>query len=597
MMVKIDSNLNRREFMAKALVVGGVLTMQFNLPACATTGSQDSLADGVAPNAWIRVSKKDGVIFILDRVEMGQGVISTFPFLIAEELHVLPENIKIEFAPADDAYINKDYRLQITGGSNSLKSSFLPLREAASSTRLLLEAAAARHWNIKAEEVETKAGVIHNRKTSDSKPLPFFADLAKGMSVPKPRLTPPDKFVYIGRSQSRPDNDAKVHGKAEFGIDVKIEGMRTAILIRPPYFGGRVESFDATKVLSSDVEKAVATPHGLALVGRSYWSLREASKSIVIRWSQSEHSKFSSEEFKKQLHKSLENDDGKTFGSKGSVEKNFAKARKKVDLTFEMPYLAHATMEPQNCTVHLTKDSCHIWAPTQSPELAKRAGMRISGLKPENVFVHTTFLGGGFGRRLTQDYVEEALEIAKATDLPIKLIWSREDDMGHDFYRPLTVHRVQASLDDRNEIGSWHHKTAGQSILAQMVTDWLPAMSPNCLSERFTAGISKAAGNLIDSISYDQMMIEGASPIEYRTSAEKLVFQAFKAPVLVGSWRSVGHSYTAFVVESVIDQLAHEAGEDPVAFRKRLLSEQKRHLGVLTLAAEKSSWGNKVAPI
>src|SRR2546426_281342 len=483
--------MERREFLQTASVVGAGLVIGFYLPP--GRGRVPAATGPFAPNAWLRIGTDESVLVMVDRSEMGQGVATSLPMLVAEELEADWSKIKIEFAPADKAYTNPMFGMQGTGGSTSVRAAFTPLRKAGAAARELLVAAAAQTWSVDKAECRAERGaVIH---TPSKRRLTYGKLAAKAAALPAPAEVPlkdPKDWKILGTRVRRLDTPPKVDGSAQFGIDVRIPGMLVAVIARCPVFGGKVARFDATK----------------------------------------------------------------------------ARAGSKLDAVYEAPFLAHATMEPMNCTAHVRPDGggVDIWAPTQFQTGCQQLGAGIGGVAPEKVQVHTTYLGGGFGRRFELDFIQEALEASKAAGAPVKVIWSREDDIRQAQYRPACYHRFRAGLDATGQPVAWSHRIVAPSIFARV----FPQTIKNGL---------------------DGEAVEGGVGMPYTIPNVHVDYLLTDTGIPVGFWRSVNNSYNAFAVECFIDEVAHAAKRDPYEYRRDLLTKAPRHLGVLNLAASKAGWG------
>lgn len=567
------SGLSRRTFLATSAVAGGGLLIGLSLP----TGLRRVLAQEppaaapkIVPNAFIRIAPDDTVTILLKHSEMGQGVSTSLPMVVAEELECDWRHVRFEHAPADLAYAHTVFRIQMTGGSTSTWESFDQLRTAGAAAREMLIAAAAAKWGVPAGECRAENGfVIHGDRKARFGEL--AADAEK-LPVPQtPKLKDPKDWKIIGRATHRLDSPAKITGQAEFGIDVRRPGMLTALVARSPWFGGKVRSFRADKAKAvPGVVNVIEIPSGVAVLAESFWAARQGRDALQIDWepgSMAGHSTAAQlEDYRKKVRTK-----GATAAEKGNVEAAMAKAAKQVEAEYEVPYLAHAMMEPLNCTVEITPGSCEIWTGTQFQTGDQEAAAKIAGVKPEQVKLNTMFLGGGFGRRANpnSDFVSEAVHLAKAAGKPVKVVWTREDDMHGGYYRPLWVSRLRAGLDGAGKPIAWAHTIVGQSIL----------------------GGTPFASMVKDGI--DETSVEGAADAPYLESIpdHRVDLHSPELPIPVLWWRSVGHSHTAFVVESFVDELAHATGKDPVAFRRELLPEGSRRRRALDASAEAFGWG------
>lgn len=561
-------NLSRRGFLKNGILVGGGLILGLYPPLRSAGGTSNPQGETFMPNAFIRIGTNDIVTIIVNKSEMGQGVYTALPMLLAEELEVDWTKVRIEPAPVDPVYNHTEWEVQGTGGSTSVLSEWERLRKAGATARVMLLKAAADLWKVDPVSCRAEKGfVIHNatkRRLSYGKLVGKAAQMEPPKDVP---LKEPKDFKIIGKSRRRLDTPEKTDGKAIFGIDVRIPGMLTSVVARPPVFGGKVKSFNSDKAKAvPGVKEVVEIDSGVAVVADGFWSAHKGREALEIVWDEGPLAKLSTEGMREEYGK-LAKTPGTVARKKGSAQERFLKSAKQIQAEYEVPYLAHACMEPLNCLVDLRDDHCEIWTGTQSQTLDRDSAARVAGLKPEQVQIHTTFLGGGFGRRGNpySDFVTEAVRVAKAVKKPVKVIWIREDDMRGGYYRPMWHDRIAAGLDEKGNLIAWKHTIVGQSILGGTPFD--------------------PKGDV------DPASVEGAKEIPYEIPNILVDLHTPKIGVPVLWWRSVGHSHTAFVVESFMDEVAHAAGKDPYELRRKLLSKHPRHLGVLKLAAEKAGWG------
>ncbi len=566
-------NLSRRNFLKTGALMGGGLVLGVYLPSCKSSKEPPAKPGTTfVPNAFLRIGHDNTVTIVVHKSEMGQGVYTSLPMLVAEELEADWTTIRVDSAPVAPAYNHTLYGpIMVTGGSTSVRSEWERLRKAGAAARMMLIAAAAATW--KANPVECRAvkgAVVH----SNGKTLTYgqLTDKAVEMAVPEEvKLKDPAKFAVIGRSVPRLDTPDKTHGKALFGMDIRIPGMLTAVIARSPVFGGKVKSFHAGKAEAvPGVQQVVQIDAGVAVVADRFWQAERGREALEIEWDDGPLAGLDStsqlEEFT-----GLAQTPGLVAQKKGDPEQALAKTHKVIRADFDVPYLAHAPMEPLNCTVDLQSDGCEIWTGSQFQTVDRDAAARTAGLQPEQVKMHTPYLGGGFGRRAnpSSDFVIEAVQVAKAVKKPVKVVWTREDDIKGGWYRPMWVDRISAGLDEEGNITSWKHTIVGQSIIA---------------------GTAFEEAMVKDGI--DETSVEGAKDIPYDIPNILVDLHTPSLEVPVIWWRSVGHSHTAFVVETFIDELAHETGQDPFEFRVKLLQKHPRHQGVLNLAAQKSDWGS-----
>jgi isoquinoline 1-oxidoreductase beta subunit len=562
-------NVSRRSFLKTGALMGGGLMLGFSLPLRnslrAASGQSTS---SFAPNAFIRIGADDGVTIIVNKSEMGQGVYTSLPMLIAEELEVDWSKIRVEPAPVDPAYNHTEWGIQGTGGSTSVWSEWERLRKAGATARTMLVKAAADIWKVDPASCQAEKGfVIHSptrRKISYGRLVEKASQMEPPPNVP---LKEPKDFKIIGKARRRIDTPDKTNGKAIFGIDAKVPGMLTAVVARPPVFGGKVKTFNAAKARGvPGVKEVIQIDSGVAVIADGFWSAHKGRDALEIDWDEGPLAALSTSGMREQ-YLNLGKTSGAVARKEGNPETVLSKAAKQVQVEYEVPYLAHACMEPLNCLVDLRPDSCEIWTGTQFQTVDRNAAASVVGLKPEQVTIHTTFLGGGFGRRANphSDFVTEAAQVAKAVKKPVKVIWTREDDMKGGYYRPMWYDRVAAGLDEKENLVAWQHTIVGQSILSGTPFDPKGEVDP--------------------------ASVEGAKEIPYEIPNILVDLHTPKIAVPVQWWRSVGHSHTAFVVEGFIDEVAHEAGKDPYEFRRKLLAKHPRHNRVLKVAAEKAGWG------
>lgn len=568
---------SRRSFVKIGVVTGAGLTLGVTWKVMSNPGLPSSDAT-LVPNAFLRIDADGTITVMVPRSEMGQGVSTALPQLVAEELDAAWGQVSFEFAPAHDAF-----GMMVTGGSTSVKESWLPLRQAGATARWMLREAAAQRWGIPAAEVETRDA----RAFAPDGASVTYADLAAEaalLDVPdEVPLKDPADFRLIGQSVPRLDVEAKSTGQAVFGIDAGPNEARIAMVARPPVFGGKVRSFRPDAALAvPGVREVVLIQSGVAVVADGYIAAKAGRDALVIEWDDGPAAGLNDAEIFAQLRDAAQNN-GRTVRDEGDVETALSSSEAKVRATYQLPYLAHATMEPMNCTAWVRDGRCTVWAPTQfqnAPAIlgggARQVAAKAAGVSADNTEVHTTFLGGGFGRRAERDFVHEAAELAGLVEGPVKVIWSREDDMQHDFYRPASYHELTATLNADGSPDAWHHQMASQSILQRLAPSWVPGPAARFAGRR------------------DPTSTEGASDQPYRSPNVQMTYAMVDLPIPVGFWRSVGHTHTGFVVESFIDELAHAAGRDPYEYRRALLSEHPRHLGVLDAVAAAAGWGSTV---
>ena len=574
--------LSRRGFMKAGAVLGGGLVLGFFIPGANKFANAQAGKTVYQPNAFLHIAADNSITVQVNRLEFGQGVQTALPMLIAEELDADWAQMRGALAPAGDQYKDPAFGIQITGGSGTINHSFMQYREIGAKARAMLVAAAAEQWKVAPEQVKVAKGVLSGPAGQKSN-FGALADAAMKQPVPASvKLKDAKDFRIIGKPVKRLDARLKSTGKQEFGIDFKAPNSKVVLVARPPVFGAKVAKFDASKAKAVkgviDVLE-VATDRGgrgLAVIAEGYWPAKQGRDALLVEWDTSAVEKVSSD---KQLaeYKALAQTPGLPVKTADTAK--LAAAPTKITAVYEFPYLAHAPMEPLNCVIDLRADGCTVWAGSQFQTVDQGAIAATAGLKPEQVVLNTMMAGGGFGRRAvpTSDYLVEATNVAKAWQAsgksgPLKVIWSREDDIKGGYYRPSHVHRAELGLDDKGHIVAWNHTIVGQSILTG--TPFEPMMVKN--------GV-------------DNTMVEGmGEPYEVPLN---LSVHNVKANVPVLWWRSVGSTHTAFVMETLIDEAAHAAKMDPVAYRRQLLGEKaKRHLAALDLAVAKSGYGKKALP-
>jgi len=562
--------MERRDFLQVTGTIGAGLVIGFRIP------NRRGVAP-FAPNAWLQVGTDDVVTLTVDKSEMGEGNHTALAMLIAEELDADWTKVKLGPVPENPAAWS---RRMSTGGSTSVRTSWDILRKAGATARAMLVTAAAQTWGAEPSACSTANGVVSHTGTSYR--LTYGALAQKAATLPVPENAPlkdPKDFRLLGKATHRLDTPSKVNGTAQFGIDVRMPGMLVASIERSPVFGGKVKTFDATRAkampgvrhvvqldgmswIGTSGAWAVGTESGVAVIADTYWQAVEGRRTLQITWDEGPNAALGDIPGKLAASASQT---GVTARKDGDAAAALTSAAKKVDAVYEVPFLHHATMEPMNCTAHVRADGCDVWAPTQNQTRAQEVAAEAAGLPKEKVRIHTTLLGGGFGRRLESDFVVEAVRLSKAAGAPVKVIWSREDDTKHGFYRPATYNRMAAGLDAQNKPVAWTHHIVAPPILIKF-------------------------GPLQDGI--DRTLIDGASDVPYAFPNVFVDQVAADLPgIPLGFWRSVGASQNAFVVESFMDELAAAAARDPYDFRRELLQAKPRHLRTLELAATKAGWG------
>lgn len=587
----------RRLFLKTAAAAGGGLLLSFQWTATASdrpVGAETAKA--FAPNAWIHIGTDHRITLYVDRTEMGQGVATALPMLVAEELEIGLDAVHIEFAPAAPEFANPMFRVQATGGSTSVRAAWRPLREAGAVARTLLIQAAAELWSVTPDVLRADQGRIVHRGDGRAVRYGELAERAARLPVPRRvRLKPAPEFTLIGRSQARLDTPIKVNGRAVYGMDVRLPGMLYAAIIHAPTVQGTLAGVDASVANTlPGVRRVVRLPNAVAVVADSYWQAQQALGAVKIRWNPGPHAELDSAAIAARFRRRAQ-ERGRKLDEHGDVERALAKATRRVRAEYELPYLAHACMEPMNCTAHVHDQRCEVWAPTQAQSAAQETAARVAGIGRHAVTVHTTYVGGGFGRRAESDFVAEAVHLSKAVGAPVKLIWSREQDIRHDFFRPASLSLLEGAIDASGRPIAWRHRVVAPSIMRRFLPDAAPAVMPAWMPSALRRGLGRVAGALAG-LRTDSSSVEGATDLLYDIPHRAVEYVEEDPGVPVGFWRSVGHSHTVFAVESFIDELAEVAGSDGYQFRRGLLQGAPRDLAVLERAAQRAGWGRAVAP-
>jgi isoquinoline 1-oxidoreductase beta subunit len=562
------NGLSRRSLLLAGAAAGGGLLLSLSLPFAGD--AEAAGAGGFALNAFIRIAADGSVTLTMPYVEMGQGTYTAIPMLIAEELEVDLKQVRLEHAPPNEKLYGNPLLagVQATGNSNAIRAAWQPLHEAGAIARTMLVAAAAKRWKVDSSSCHAERGEVVHQLTARRIKYGALAGDAAGMPVPeKVTLKRPEEFKLIGTPAKRLDTPAKVNGTAVYGIDVRPPGVKIATLAQSPVFGGRLKSMDdaAAKAVKG-VRQVVRLDDAVAVVADHMGAAKKGLAALVIEWDDGSHAKLNTKEIAGALEKATLNS-GAVAQNIGDVDAAMASAVTKVEATYQVPFLAHATMEPMNCTVHVRKDGCEVWVGSQVVARAQAAAATTAGLPLDKVVVHNHLLGGGFGRRLEIDGVVRAVQIAMQVDSPVKVVWTREEDLQHDMYRPYWFDRISGGLDEAGMPVAWNHRFAGSSVAAR----WAPPFFSNGLDPDST---------------------EGAIDLAYAVPNLHVEYLRVEPPgIPTGFWRSVGPSHNVFVTESFIDELAAAAKQDPVAYRRALLDKAPRAKAVLELAAEKAGWG------
>jgi CO/xanthine dehydrogenase Mo-binding subunit len=561
----------RRSFLKAGLGLAGAMIMAVHLPSTAQRSPRAGAA-AFSPNAFIAIGADGSVTLVMPFVEMGQGTYTSIPMLIAEELEVDLARIRLEHAPADEKrFAHPLFGTQLTGGSGTIRGGWEPMRKAGAAARMMLVEAAAREWKVGADGCRAVKGeVVH---LASGRKLGYGQLAAGAAALPLPKeipLKPATDYALIGTPAKRLDVASKVNGAAKFGIDASVPGMKVAAVAACPVFGGTLASVDDSKARAiKGVRKIVRLDDAVAVVADHTGAARKGLAALAITWNDGPNAGFSTAAWERKLTEAVHGK-GQLVVDEGSFAGLVAGGARTIDAVYSMPMLAHATMEPMNCTARVDKDGAELWLGTQAPVRVQSFVAKALGLDPVKVKVNNHLLGGGFGRRLEADFAVQAALVARQAGGPVKVIWSREEDLQHDLYRPFYLDELSAALDANGRAVGFRHRFAGSSVVARYAPAWM------------------AKGIDVDAVELAE------SPYDF---AHKLVeFMPLESPVPTGFWRGVGPTHNTFVIESFIDELAHAAGQDPLAYRQALLAKKPRALQVLTLAAQRAGWGRKLAP-
>ncbi|KWI30301.1 xanthine dehydrogenase family protein molybdopterin-binding subunit [Burkholderia stagnalis] len=577
------AGVSRRRFlkfgMSLGAAAGGGLLLGFSVPAAGGDARRSVIggdadetprAGVFAPNAFVQIDRNGQVTLVMPKVEMGQGVYTSLPMLIAEELEVPLSNVTLDHAPPNEKlFADPLLGGQLTGGSTSIRYAWEPMRRAGATARTLLVGAAAKQWNVDPAACRAENGEVLHPPSGRRASYGQLADAAAKLPVPKDvALKKPADFKLVGKPVKRLDSPEKVDGTAQFGLDVRLPGMLYAVIVNSPVFGGTVASIDDTAAKRiGGVRQVVRADNAVAVVGDHTWAAKRGASALVVKWNEGAGAKVSTKDIAADHARAADSAKGAVARKDGDVDKAFANAKTRVDAVYEQPLLAHATMEPVNCTVHVRPDGCEIWLGTQVPTRALDAVQRITGFPREKIVVNNHLLGGGFGRRLEVDMVEQAVKIAKQVNAPVKVIWTREEDIQHDMYRPYYYDRISAGLDANGKPVAWRHRIVGSSILARFAP---PAVKD---------GVDPDAVEVSAELPYDLPN----QFVDYVRQEPRHVPTAF--------WRGVGPTRGTFVVESFIDELAAQTKTDPVQYRRALLGKTPRARNVLDVATKAAGWG------
>ena len=560
--------ISRRE-----LIVGGLV-----VAFAGRAHARSERADATGPSAlggFVRISRQGRISLVMPSVEMGQGIYTAEAALLSEELDVRLDQIEPIAAPPDASlYAQPLFKAQMTGGSTSIRGFWTPLREAGAAARSMLVAAAARTWGVHPDECATKDGTILHSSTGRVLGYGDVAELAATLPIPEhPKLKSPGDFKIIGMPQHRIDTPAKVNGSAVYGIDVVVDGMKTAAVVISPVDGGKVKSVDETDARKiPGVIDVLHIDDAVAVVGEHYWAARSGVEALNVDWDLGPNAKLTTASIRAEVAKAADEGTPLKALERGDVEARLKSATKRLTAEYELPFLAHATMEPINTTVHVCPDGCDIWVGTQTPVVAQKHAARITGLPVDKVTLHNHLIGGGFGRRLQADTIEQAVRFAKQVPYPLKIIWTREQDIRHDRFRPCYLDRLAAGLDERGRPLVWTHRTTSGTVRRYFDEDGWPE------------------GKL------DKDAVDGAWDSPYAFPAIRVDWVRHDPPVKLNWWRGVGPTHNVFVVESFLDELAHAAGQDPIAYRRALLDGNPRGMAVLNKVADAAGWNRPSKP-
>tara|TARA_R110001592_G_scaffold6774_6_gene36729 strand:- start:8814 stop:10979 length:2166 start_codon:yes stop_codon:yes gene_type:complete len=576
-------SLSRRNFIKTTALLGGGIAIGFNLSACSKSAPYPN-ADPTAlqANAFLQVTASGEVILQLHKAEMGQGVFTGLTTLAAEELKMSPELITVQHGEFHPSFRDPEFYVMITGGSSSIRLSFEPVREAAATVAAILKLAAAQQLKV----AESSLTLLDGKILHANGELAFTDLIATARTIPTPTsvsLTAPQDFKYIGHYNRRLDTLDKVTGSSQFGIDVQYPDALSAVLIRCPHFGGKAKSFDAVPALAKSGVKSVINVDGaIAVIADTYWQARQAASVVTVEWDKGPLAGVSSDSLRAERHTLLETESGKKVEEAGEASEARGET---LHALYDVPYLAHATMEPMNALAVVNADSIEIWTGNQSPDIALSSIADATGYRREQIRIHNQMLGGGFGRRIVPDYLVEAARVAQLSGHPIKVVWSREDDMRGDFYRPNASVKMSATIEG-NVVTSLQAKVAAPSIMGQFVDSvsntLLPQWMPNGLHNKL-AGLAASS---------DPAATEGLIDLDYQFPYKRTDYVMQETSIPIGYWRSVGHSQNAFFMESFMDELAVRTQQDPLEFRLARLPADSRRRKVLEEVAVRADWGN-----
>ncbi|MBT9503590.1 MAG: xanthine dehydrogenase family protein molybdopterin-binding subunit [Burkholderiaceae bacterium] len=565
----VQSN-SRRRFLKTS--TGAALVVGFALPAALSRAqAQGAQSNTFAPNAWLRITPDNRVTVVCGSAEMGQGVLTAIPMLLAEELDADWKLVGVEQAPVDQAYNNPMFGMQATGGSTTVRAHWTPLREAGAAAREMLVAAAAAQWKVEAASLRTERSHVIGPGGKKLSYGALVADASQQAVPAKPKLKSPKDFKILGKPTNRLDSAAKINGTAKFGIDAHLDGLMVAVMARAPLPGAKVKSLKDDKAKAvKGVAQVITLPSGVAVLASGYWAAKQGRDALEIEWDLGDKAALSSEQVTALLTEGAANADAVAKDT-GNLKDGMANSAKTLSAQYEAPYLAHACMEPLNCTAWVRGDSVEIWAGTQSQGPAQGILGQVAQATPAKVKINTMLLGGGFGRRFAPDFAIDATLLSKLSGRPVKLIYTREDDIMAGFYRPASVARFEGALDDKGRATVLRVDVGSPSIMA-------------------ASGFMKIPDNGVDTFA-----MEGIEDHPYDIANQRIAYGRREPGPQVWFWRSVGHSQNIFFTESFVDEMAAAAKADPFEFRRAMLGSQPRYKAVLELAAQKAGWGKPLA--
>lgn len=578
--------LSRRNLLKSTALLGGSFYLGFNLTGCSSDTDYPGRKTGaLQPNAYLQVTPANEIILQIFRAELGQGVTTGLTTLAGEELGIDPALISLEFAQFHPDFVDPEMMGMITGGSTTISHNHTTVRQAAADLRDIFREAAAMRWGLERERCRFEGFSIRGETARQKLSLSDLIVEASAITLKGPApLKPARDFQYIGRHSERLDAAPKIDGSAVFSLDIQVPDALVAVVVRCPAIGGKCINIDPGKSRDMPgVQDIFPIGSGIAVVAESYWQARKAAAVLDLKWDHGAMRGIDSEQILIQQKALLETGEAESLRDDGEFVGTTAKT---LTAEYQVPHLAHAAMEPINATVHVTDEGCEVWAGNQAPDTVQMYAAGVLGISPSKVKVHSTWVGGGFGRKASMDFITDATEIAQKSSRPVKMIWSREDDIRNDYYRPASVAQLTADIDINNQLQRWTHKLVSPSIIGQNIAEMVKVAAPEWTPEF----ISDWAAKL--SAMWDYTSHEGASDIPYQFPAIKVDMVTWDPGIRLGYWRSVGHSINGFIVESFIDEVAHTLGEDPLEFRLTRLNSHPRQHKTLALAAEKAGWGN-----